>query len=87
MPYAAIAKIVSTKPGATLSEVKQTEPFYFSQMEWRGWQLAGKGETKKAAEIFTSLLDNGQTPMSIRGRVTEGLQMFAPQDACAKNNR
>lgn len=83
-PYAALAALSSAPKGSVLPEVKKDEPFYYSREEWRGWQLADKGETAKAVEIFTALLDDGETPQSIRGRVTEALQLLAPESLLPK---
>ncbi|MGE0753619.1 MAG: tetratricopeptide repeat protein [Alphaproteobacteria bacterium] len=76
-PYAALASMSTGAPGI-LPEPGKDQPFYHSRLEWRAWQLVEKGETDQAAGIFTALVDDGNTPATIRGRATEALQLMAP---------
>jgi hypothetical protein len=59
----------------------KNSPFYFTELEWHGWQLLGAGKKDEAANIFLSLRDDKTAPRPLRSRMQEALQHIAPEKA------
>lgn len=78
-PYTVLAGMLGMNEKDTLPEPKKDQPFYYSQMEWRGWQLYQSGKKEEAAAIFSALYDDSSTPPAMRSRMAESLQVIAPQ--------
>lgn len=76
--YSKLASIAAADE-ALLDEPKKGSPLYHIIQEWRGWQLMAQGKKDEAVSIFTALLDDNKTPQSLRSRVTNALQIAAPQ--------
>lgn len=57
----------------------KSSPFYYTQLEWRGWQLFEQGKKKEAVDIFMGLRAELDAPMSLRVRMNEVVQHVAPE--------
>ena len=76
--YSALASIASAPEDKVIPTPKKGEAFYHSKMEWRGWQLLKQDKKEEASNIFAALLDDDATPQTMRGRVTDALQLTKP---------
>jgi hypothetical protein len=65
----------------TLVEPKKGSPLYYTQSEWKGWQLMQQGKKQDAAKIFLALRDDENTPATLRERMVQVLQYVAPEAA------
>jgi len=62
-----------------LIEPKKDSPFYYSQREWKGWQLMEQGKKDDAAGQFAALYEDESAPYSMRERLYEVLHQIAPE--------
>lgn len=46
-------------------------PFYYTQSEWKGWQLVEQGKTDEAVALFVQVIKDKQAPPTMRQRLTE----------------
>lgn len=60
---------------------KLSSPFYFTQSEFKGWQLLQQGKQAEAVTQFTALRDNDHAPYTLRERMRGVLRQIAPEKA------
>ena len=79
-----LAGILSPASSGALIEPDTKSPFYYTQSEWKGWQLLNQGKKDDAVEIFMTLRNEPQAPMSQRSRMNDVVQYLAPQRILAE---
>ena len=85
-----LAKLLSYGPATQGELVPQPEKdavFYYTQSEFRGWQLQQQGKKDAAADVFLALLKDPGTPSSMRDRMTEVLRYVAPEKLAIQNTK
>lgn len=75
--FAALAAMLAAKE-EVIAEPAKGAPYYHLQREWRAWQLVDQDKKDEAVAIFTALNDDAETPVPVRGRAAEALQLLAP---------
>ena len=61
-------------------------PFYYSQSEWKGWQLMQAGKKDEAVTQFLALRDDAEAPYSMRQRMQDAVQQLAPDKTMNDTN-
>lgn len=71
-PYAMLAKILAaTESDMPLESPSKDAPFYYTQTEWRAWQLLKQGKQDEALSLFTALKQDNDAPRTLRQRASE----------------
>lgn len=83
--FASIARILAARDAKEVIEPVKGAPFYHAQMEWKAWQLMDAGKKDDAVGIFVALNDDKDTPLGVRGRAAEALQLLAPEKLLPKS--
>lgn len=86
--FSDLAKILSASSPEKLITPDKDSPFYYTQSEWKAWQLMQKGDREGAIAIFTELRGAESVPHSLReraGLVLEHLGVEAPAPKVASN--
>lgn len=72
------ALLASSQNGQPV-EPDRSSPFYYTQLEWKGWQLLEQGKKPEAVAVFMQIRADLNAPMSMRVRMNEVVQHVAPQ--------
>jgi hypothetical protein len=88
--YATLAKRDSTFAGVAqlngqVSDVPTTSPFYHTLSEYKAWQLLGEGKKAEAAEIFSRLANDENSPKTLAERAVEVLRNISPEKTQEKS--
>jgi hypothetical protein len=88
-PFIDLAKVLSAHDPKTLVEPDKASAFFYTQSEWKAWQLLQQGKKQEAAELFLSLRGDSAAPSSMRDRATLVLQQagVAMNDEPAKDEK
>lgn len=82
--FSSVARILATRDSKEMIEPVKGTPFYHAQQEWKAWQLLEADNKEEAIGIFISLNDDKDTPVGVRGRAAEALQLLAPEKLLPK---
>jgi len=74
-----LAKLMLTPEAGKTIEPVLSSPFYYTQSEWKGWQLLQQGKKDEAVKQFLTIYQDAETPRSIHERMAEVLHHIAPE--------
>jgi hypothetical protein len=77
--FGSLAALLAPTETGQLIDPDKASPFYYTEQEWKAWQLFGKGQTKEAVDIFMVLREDLDAPMSLRARMNDVVQHVAPE--------
>lgn len=60
-------------------EPDKSSPFFYTQSEWKAWNLLSAGKKNEAAAIFMMLREDLDAPMTLRNRANDVVQHIAPE--------
>jgi hypothetical protein len=83
--FGELSKLLSASANNSIIEPVKTSPFYYTQSEWKAWQLVGQGKKDDAVAVFMTLREDIEAPSTLRQRVNDALQHLAPQKLLASN--
>lgn len=69
----------SSASGDIVAPAEKGAAFYYTQSEFRAWQLFQQGKKDQAVDQFVALYDDRATPAPMHDRVGEVLQYIAPE--------
>ena len=84
----ALAKLLhygNTASNDNVPAPNKNAPLYYTQSEFRAWQLLELGKNDQAVDQFMALWQDSGTPSSLHERVTEILQHIAPEKLVMKD--
>lgn len=82
--FTELARILAADSADKLIDPPKDSPFFYTQTDWRAWQLMQKGDKQEAIGIFTALRDDEHTPPSQRERVKQVLEHLGVETPPAK---
>jgi hypothetical protein len=62
-------------------------PFYYSESEWKGWQLLKAGKKDEAKAQFVALRDSIDAPYSLRQRMQQVVSAMGGDDTAKKDEQ
>ncbi len=81
--FGPIGKVLSyggiVNAGDVIEAPQKNSALYFTQSEFRAWQLLQNGQKKEAVEAFLAIFMNTGAPGSMHDRMFEVLQHIAPE--------
>lgn len=77
--FGGLAALLAPTETGQMMEPVAGSAFYYTQQEWKAWQLMGKGKKAEAIEIFMALREDLDAPMSLRSRMNDVVQHIAPE--------
>lgn len=81
--FAGLAKLKAASDNEKI-ETSSEQPFYHTVAEYNAWNLLGSGKKDEAVSIFTSLVNDPDTPASIVARAREALHFISTQKSDEK---
>lgn len=83
--FGSLAALLAPMETGKMITPNKESPFYYTQQEWKAWQLLQANQKEEAIAIFMSLRENLDAPMSLRSRMNDVVQHIAPEKLLPEN--
>jgi hypothetical protein len=77
--FGRMGALAASAQNTSQAEPDKSSPFFYTQSEWKAWNLLSAGKKNEAVAVFMMLREDLDAPMTLRSRANDVVQHIAPE--------